>query len=739
MSATDGPTPANEGPPGRVRDAAESCAGEELSATAGLRESGMRSLAPAAELPGFGIGRDGYIYNGPVYIGDRRRRSPLVGAVPADLLADRLAVYRPGPGHDTAAGALATDHLAALYGPPGTGRFSAALSLLHAVASRVRRLDPDDDLAELDADTLEEGCGYLAQPAGPVTEARLDRLGALLSERGAYAVVITTAPIGRHGVRCEPPPETAVLASHLDALLLPTGSVAQLVAAAGGTRVRAALGLDELRPREARWLAGLLALHRGEADQTDLLAECRTLAYAQVREWFGPYPDSTAALRLAAYRIALAAFNGAPESVVAEAAELLAYELVRTWEPGGVPGRPVFGEDPDARLLAARAELKPGVEEPAGRAPVAVREVWFRGAALAPAVLAHVWTRYHNARRPLVAWLRRLVADPRPLVWVRAALAGGLLVGLDPGYGLPALIQPMAASGQVRQRMFAALALDQAARSGAVAAALREQVLSWGRDPRAELRWTAAAVHSYGTVAGSTGTALDEIARIGSTEHRDLYAMAGYAAVQLLGRPDPDTVLDRLAAWLDDTQPHRTELALLTIARLAASTTDTLPEPPGPSGSGGRPATDRPHGRGPDRPGDPPGDRASVWWRAGAWPGWPVAVALAAARAGWGERVATLLWRGLHDQRSQEAVLAGVTGWVRHAAGDAELLAAVASLLPSLVRGAYDGELLNGLLARLLDDPDDPVPARTVRDLRRALTIHTRGEISASPRRGNEL
>lgn len=261
-----------------------------------------------------------------------------------------------------------------------------------------------------------------------------------------------------------------------------------------------ARGLDDLRPAEAAHFATLLARNtRGELTHDELLAACRKFAESQAAEWFagGVRSETPERLRDAAYRIAVAVLDGASLSAVAEAAEVLAWELAVTVDPEATPGRPLFSDGVDARLVSARAVAELGTEE-VGTEEVPVRTVRFAGEALAPAVLGHLWQHRHNARGPVLRWLAGLCEDDRPQVWVRAAVAAGQLCRLDLSHTVHELVQPMAQAKQARRRLFAATVLDVALRSPDVGGAIRALVGSWARHGDEQLRWTAGAVLGRG-------------------------------------------------------------------------------------------------------------------------------------------------------------------------------------------------------------------------------------------------
>ncbi|MGR3934050.1 hypothetical protein [Streptomyces sp. BRA346] len=624
------------------------------------------------------------------------------GPVAREELALLRRVHRPAPGHAAMRERLRHTRLLALCGEPGTGRAWTGLALLaeltdeptegddpaEAAGGEVVRLGPGTVPA---GPQIERGHGYLLELPADATDPGplLDRLRARFAERGAFGVVLVAdGPAAdrllgarRHAVPYEPPPAAEVLDHHLAHLL--ADKPAELLDLARATAARPdvadALGLDEPRPGEAARLARHLAAHaEGRLSDEGLLERCRAFAPDQARAWFdgagrpGTLPAALPALRTAALRIALAVFNGSAHSLTAEAAELLTWELAVTVDPQYAPGRPLFAARPGAGLAAARAVCCDGAED-LGEVSVPVRAVRFQGRRLASAVLYEAWDGHHNVRGPMARWLRALCDDPRPQVWVRAAVAAGVLCARDYLYGFVELLLPLARADSPVQRMAAATALAEAARDDGVRPAVDGLLRGWALGDDARERETAVLAHGYGLAAGSVRASLEELARLA---YADDGRTTSYSVLRLLAGTDPEAVLAALAAWLHDTRRPRRDLALLTVLRAVTT-------------------------------------RASHLWGLGEVPelepyaAWPLATALLAARPGSAPRLAELLRAALTSARSAAAAEDALVGWIRRAARDDRQLAVLYGFLPRL---AHDG-----------DEPLDVRAATRIREVLEAL------------------
>ncbi|MEU0809762.1 hypothetical protein [Streptomyces sp. NPDC005970] len=629
------------------------------------------------------------------------------GPVSHDELVRLRRIHRRGPGYAAMRDHLRRTHLLALCGEPGTGRGWTALALLAELAGTtgggVWRLGaapaagpgpgPGDECAVPAGEKTARGHGYLLELPTEPTDfgpgGLLDRLRAHFAEHEAFAVVLVPggAAAGRllrghrHAVPYEPPAAADVLDAHLSDLLAdePQDLLRRARATAGRAEVTEALGLEEPLPGEAARLARHLAQHaRGALSDAELLARCRSFAPRQACAWFadadrpGTLPAALPALRRAALRIALAVFDGSSHSLTAEAAELLAWELAVTLDPQYAPGRPVFTAPADALPAAARAMLGEGVED-LGEASVPVRTVWFQGRRLAPAVLFEVWDHHHNTRGPIARWLRGLCDDPRPQVWVRAAVAAGVLSARDYLYGLTELLLPLARGDSPVQRMAAATALAEASRDAEVRPAVAGLLRGWAEGGDERERETAALAHGYGLAAGSPAASLEELGRIAAA---DGGSTASYSAVRLLAGADPEAVLGRLAHWLADTRRSRRDLALLTALRAVRTRTSHL--------WGLREAPEL-----------------------APYAAWPLATGLLAARPECRTALAELLRAALTWARSAGAAEDALVGWMRRAAGDERQLAVLCDFLP--------------LLAQEGRKPLDPRAATRIREVLEAL------------------
>ncbi|MEV6247145.1 Pycsar system effector family protein [Streptomyces sp. NPDC051742] len=271
---------------------------------------------------------DGTVFEGnQIFALGGSDRSPhfVQGPVPPETLDHLGRVYCATAGYGRMRDRLRDHRVLVLCGEPGSGRKATALALLAELTDgKVFRLDPRHGVDELTEEVLQESGGHLLElpaedvgaedephssragrgernaaprrPATRLSELHLDRFGDLLRGRDAYGVVLVENGEladrllrGRYGMYCAPPPADEVLQRHLWHRLR-----AESDEALGAARARAAqrdvvdaLGLEELRPREAARLADHLARHwRGEVTDERLLAECASFVRSQAREWF---------------------------------------------------------------------------------------------------------------------------------------------------------------------------------------------------------------------------------------------------------------------------------------------------------------------------------------------------------------------------------------------------------------------------------------------------------------------
>ncbi|TXS55870.1 hypothetical protein [Streptomyces sp. t39] len=682
---------------------------------------------------------------------DGLRPGPAVrsGPVPEEELRRLRRAHVEPDGYPGLRAALRARRLLVLGAAPGTGRTSTALALLDeltadgapgAGGARVSRVEPDVRLltgtlpVRAGEDAGAHGGGHLMELALaapgelPPEEMDLDALAAALDRAGAYAVVVVplgaaadALVTGRYGMRCPPVATDALLAARLGELLedrAPAGEgdgaphgrgglLGRASELAGRPEVKEAVGLKDLRPAEAELVASLLAGHLlGDLSYEKLLAGCRSIAAAQAQEWFAGVDRALAAPVAAAdggragrhnaaslfhpvaFRIALAVLGGASHSAVASAAHLLTWELSVQSDPDTTPARPLFCDDPETDLALSRAEAKPGRVEVAG-SEVDARLIWYRGSALPAAVLSEVWDRHFPVRAPVVRWLRLLADDPRPQVWMRAAVAAGELCVRDFEYGWAELIRPLAEASAPRRRVFAATTLDQAAGHASHRRAVHKVVDDWSRYGTKALRWTAAMALGYGNAAATADDTLDALARIGTRDDGDQLAVASFNAVRLLAGPAGPAALRRLDRWTHHRRQEYQDLGLVTTVRLAVTRVDEVLD---------------------DEDGSPLGDRGD----------WPLPLALAVVRPELVRPMADLLWTALNTPRSMEVALDALESLLRTAVrrdGAEWTRPGLAALLPAMFAEERDLRQLDWLLRRMMRDQDDPLPDAQARAL----------------------
>ncbi|MYT68424.1 MULTISPECIES: hypothetical protein [unclassified Streptomyces] len=596
---------------------------------------------------------------------------------------------------------LAADHLLVLHGRAGTGRMFTALSLLDDVTrGKVSRLDTATELDRLEGEHIEEGRGYALERATASSGVQLDHLRHQLTERGAFAVLlrapdpgVPAPPPDRHHAAHTPPNPLGVLEQCLLAALGDRTPLGRRLAGAEATH--SALGLGTLLPAEAARLADRITEHvDGQLTEAQLSAACRGFATAQATEWFagGLASESLPRLREAAFRIALAVLGGASVSAVTEAAEQLAWEFAVTTDPGSAPGRLVFNDGLDARLAAARAVTEPGTES-LGDAEVPVRTVRFAGDRLAGAVLEHLWEHRPGARGPVLRWLASLCDDPRAQVWVRAAVATGVLCRLDCADTVQELVQPMAASKRWRQRQFAATALDLAVTAPEIGPAVGSLVRSWARRGSAGLRRTAATVLGRGHATASLAESLDLLAAIGTWKEDGSDGEAGLrqdaadCVAQLAGTTTDTLPTRRVRSWLAHPRIEEQNLGLQSTLSLAQTPAAHVWDPvPGVAGLGDA----------------------------------PLLIALAVDNEEHAPALADLLWTALNTSRSYEAALGIVEGWLTASQGQ-PWAGHLARFLGLSVHTDDDRKRLLSLLTELTQDQYTPLAEDHARLLRHAV------------------
>ncbi|MEU9605656.1 hypothetical protein [Streptomyces sp. NPDC048057] len=605
--------------------------------------------------------------------------------------------WQPGSPFALALADLTAHGLAVLAGPATTGRRAAALMLLRAVRSRsYRSLDPALPPGRLVAE-IREGCGHLVADFAtsaerPLREHHVRALSERLKATGSHLVLVVGPHPVIHGgvghVPWQPPAPAALLAGHLKNLDLAGRSVDELLALA---EVRSVLAHHRPVADTAGFARRVAGHARGTVSLADLGAFGHHAAERQVREWF----DSTEhTLHDKAFLIALATFNEAPYPLTAELSDILFGLLQRIENPGEPARIPVFGTSSAQRVEQALADRYQESEETEW-GPVLQTKVQFRDRLTAIALLREVWTGHPSARPALVAWLRRLADDPRPVVRTRAAATAAVMAEADLPSTMALLIRSWAAQPRMRARLAAANALALAHHLGTPH--VSRILADWCVAPDHRLRWTA--VRSYALVGDAFPregfAALTEAARKaearggparGWPQERDDLAQSAAALLLAAGqdasaRDDWPAVAELWGALPPLT--HGTTRAFVLSAMVHACGPKD-----GPAGTG-RPLL------------------LDLFGRADRTPGTDGALV---------RRDLAALWRSvLNDPQCAASGLNNMRQWVRSAEDDRGAEAALAELLPLLTVSVEDHRRLAYLLESLRGEGESGPPAVAVR------------------------
>jgi hypothetical protein len=462
------------------------------------------------------------------------------GEIPRQRLDALAQVFVEGPSFAAALARLRDERVLVLAGAHSTGRYAAALMLLHHLGvPALHALSAETGPANLGAQLSAPGGHVLRDlPLSrnrPLRDTHLyaarDRLG---KTEGYLVVTVENSPflLGVTPSAWEPPEATAVLRAHLADLRKEPGGPGD----PGGPGTAETTG-------EARDIDGLLALgpvrdflargaHRlsevagfavevarydgGEEAAARLADFGHAAVEQQCREWLS---DPEATLRDKAFLISLAVFDQAPYVLAAELADKLYVHFQRLQHPEQPPEIPVFGLSAETRLERARAEGEVR-DEATDWGSVPQFTAYFKKENTPRLLLGEVWTGHPSARPALVAWLKELARDSRPVVRTRAAAATALLARADLPSAVALLIDGWAVSKAFGPRVTAAntLTLAQLLDAPVVLRLLTQ----WCTDSHWARRWTA--IRAFGLLtplrpdlAGPALSALAARARAGDS------------------------------------------------------------------------------------------------------------------------------------------------------------------------------------------------------------------------------
>ncbi|MGW7383491.1 hypothetical protein [Streptomyces sp. NPDC054794] len=418
------------------------------------------------------------------------------GEIPRGRLDALAAVFVEGPGFEAALARLREERVLVLSGPHAAGRYAAAQMLLHRLGvPAVHALPAETTPAALPAQLARPG-GHVLRDL-PLTRNRPLRdthlyaaVDQLKKTDGHLVVTVENSPflLGVTPARWAPPAAEDVVRAHLS--VRRPGEATKLLALAP---VRDFLARGR-RPAEAAEFARELAQYDGGAEADARLADFGQAAVEkQCRSWLSA-PDSD--LREKAFLISLAVFDQAPYVLAAELADRLFVHFQQLQHPEQPPEIPVFGPSATDRLERARAEGELR-DEPTDWGPVPQFMARFREERTARVLLTEVWTGHPSARPALVAWLRELARDGRPVVRTRAAAAAALLATADLLSTIALLVDGWAVAKAFGPRVTAANALTLAQLLDAPA--VLRLLTQWCTDGHWARRWTA--IRAFGLLA----------------------------------------------------------------------------------------------------------------------------------------------------------------------------------------------------------------------------------------------
>ncbi|GAB2735279.1 hypothetical protein [Amycolatopsis magusensis] len=641
------------------------------------------------------------------------------GSVREDVLEWVRKRYLPVDGHAEMARTLERRRLLVLRGEPGTGRVTTALHLLDQLAKgRVYRLDTGKNVKSLTSSAFpKRSAGYVAEVSRRVsrglTEENLDGLRDRLEKASSYCVLVAEADsrraevFGGYAFEYVAPDPARLLAKHIEHEVTAEDSAdveAKLTLLQEAAWTSEALGPSP-RPLESVRVAALLAQHaRGEISQEKVEWEAAQAVHYQVAEWFvplqglAPGPELDDALRLGAFRVALAVLNKSPYTLVAEAAEILGDKFVDATGKDEKRRLSFFADDQASRLPGLRAKIIDGYAT-FGRTRFPMPLLQFHDPRYPTAILDHVWRTHQRMRAAIDSWLLDLGKDHRPMLWVRAAQATGYLCRSDFAHGYTKMISPNAMTNLSEEAAFtrrrsAAIALDQAARDDNLQPAIMERLQNWRRYGHRPLRWTAAATYGFTLGREHIDVALEELRVLGTPsetqvvfddgEEWDVVGIAAHSVAKLLAFGKITEVLDRLRLWFDSDRSSLRRLALRSLRQLAnlygfeldyleMSVEDERPVLPGGAQQ------------------------------------WPLLLTLQWQDPRLTEPIAALLRKALRTREGDYLTRYLLARWVRSGEHDLALLVVLEDFLVHLVVNQSDAQRLTYLIDRLTKDWADPL------------------------------
>ena len=603
-----------------------------------------------------------------------------------------------------------------LRGWASTGMTTTAVRLLDEVADGdVARLDAPDGIGSIREKDLAKKRGYVVRLStvgllGGPTDLQLDALAELLAKRKCWCVVVDPVGADQRGrgdyvFDYTAPRHHDVLRNHIAWRLGPDDAekLVDALRVAEDGRVDAAVGAHRTLSDVVR-LAELVVEHvRGAIEFDAVVAACADLVADEVAAWFaalrhvGPLggKDRSEDVALAAFRIALAVLNISRYPDVTRAARQLEAHLIAVINPSAQPiASTSLTLDRETTLRASRAHLCPGFVTFGVDEAVKGELAEYLDDRFPIAVLEHVWSTHDWSRPPLAQWLIELGQDDSPMIWVRAAQAAGVLSAIDFTDGFEKLISPNVSAKTIKQRRFAAVALDQAAQDNRhrriVAAFLRQ----WRRTGSEATRWTVAATLGYGHGLDDIDATIDALRVLGTPDEalaalddpsgsRIMVTVASRSLSSLLSFGAVESILATLNAWIRHDRTSMRTLASAAVLKLVRKRGFHLTYL---AVSGGRDHRDQ----------------------LPRHPRWPLLLALQCENPSLTMPIARLLGTALRGNGGGR-ITDALRSWTTIAASDPGCLTALVEFLPRLVEGPGDADRLRHLITERRRDWAEPL------------------------------
>ncbi|RKN43025.1 hypothetical protein [Streptomyces hoynatensis] len=441
------------------------------------------------------------------------------GPYPEEDVAKRLRAFVEPPSFARAREVLARRRVLLLVGAAGTGAGTAAFALLRELPGETGRLiglDPRDDPTGLEPKG--KGRRYLVpwlsqDSAEALTEVALTALQDRLERAGAHLVVVAAptlrlpAGTARWQIRHEPPLPAEVARAHLRTLGLSEDHLSLAAAHLGDPQVKAYL--DGTRDPAAGTEVAEELKHVALGSRTlhEALLNLTRTAEDEATETLREARKDPAALALAT---SIALLEGQDRTVIARCAAALR-PLLDPTPPEPPPAGPkglakaepdVLGDDFTTRLDRVNADPLPRVVDSGSRYWYRywVEPIAFRRRHQAETILSRLWLDHEGIAEAILHWLRKASTRYAPGLDYTAGQAIGRVLRRATGPDVLQRLEPLAESPERWRRRLVAYALNEAARDGLLAGAVRDQLWTWSRARNEHLRATVAE-----TCAGGFG------------------------------------------------------------------------------------------------------------------------------------------------------------------------------------------------------------------------------------------